>query len=64
MHNQDITICFTHEMQELLNKALNDGLTYREGAFMLQEIQKHIEHKHPRGPVTLSLPVSVIVVTS
>jgi hypothetical protein len=62
MHNKDVTIHFTHEMQELLNKALNDGLTYREGAFMMQEIQKHIEHhRHPGGPVTLNLPVSATV---
>jgi hypothetical protein len=69
MNEPDVTIRFTHEMQELLNKALNDGLTYREGAFMMQEIQKHIEHHHhkhhhPGGSVTLNLPASVTVSTS
>jgi hypothetical protein len=68
MNKPDVTIRFTPEMQELLNKALNDGLTYREGAFMMQEIQKHIEHHHkhhhPGGPVTLNLPFSVTVSAS
>ena len=56
MHKHDVTIRFTPEMQELLNQALNDGLTYREGAFMMLEIQKHIVHHKPE--VSLNLPVA------
>jgi len=59
VHNTDVTITFTHEMQELLNRALNDGLTYREGAFMMMEIQKHVVHH--KKTVSLDLPSSATV---
>ena len=59
MHSHDVTIRFTPEMQELLNKALNDGLTYREGAFMMMEIQRHIVHHGET--VSLNLPSSATV---
>ena len=60
--SEDVTIRFTLKMQELLNKALNDGLTFREGAYMLSEIQKHIVH-HKRE-VTLNLPSAASFVQS
>lgn len=44
----DVTIIFTDKMQELLNKALNDGLSFREGAFMQLEINKQLAPKLPK----------------
>lgn len=57
----DVTLVFNDKMQELLNKALNDGLTYREGAFMQIEIQKQLATKvvAPTRPRQIMPVVSV-----